>query len=83
MSEKSGMSKRSEQMDKFEKVTHNQHEVYKNNIEYRTEVGACKGGLEATFEMFMENPSSMNFSLLESHMMRYQNILCNCRVKEE
>lgn len=73
----------SEQMEKFDRVTSNQQEMYKNEIEYREEVGACKGGLEAVFEMFMKNPSTINFDLMESYMMRYQNIICNCYYSEE
>ena len=72
------MNEESKQKDKFERVTHNQDKVYKCEIAYKTEVGACKGGLEAAYEIFMVNPSTMNYSILESKMMRYQNITCNC-----
>tara|TARA_R100000458_G_C8012201_1_gene75700 strand:- start:47 stop:283 length:237 start_codon:yes stop_codon:yes gene_type:complete len=67
-----------EQMKKFNMVTKNQKTKYANEIEYREEMGACKGGLEAAYNIFMVNPSSYNFNILESKMMRYQNIMCNC-----
>ena len=72
------MNEDKEQLKKFDMVTKNQKTKYSNEIEYREEVGACKGGLEAAYEIFMANPSSMNYSVLESKMMRYQNIICNC-----
>jgi hypothetical protein len=72
------MNEDDKQMKKFNMVTKNQKAKYSNEIEYREEVGACKGGLEAAYEIFMVNPSSNNFSILESKMMRYQNIVCNC-----
>ena len=72
------MNEDKEQMKKFDMVTKNQKAKYSSEIEYREEVGACKGGLEAAYEIFMANPSSMNYSVLESKMMRYQNITCNC-----
>ena len=77
------MNEKSEQMNKFEEVTRSQKEVYENEIEYREEVGKCKGGVWAAYELFIDNPSAFNFSILETKMMRYQNVLCNCRVKEE
>jgi len=67
-----------EQLKKFNMVTKNQKSKYANEIEYKEEVGACKGGLEAAYEIFMVNPSTVNYSILESKMMRYQNITCNC-----
>ena len=72
------MNEEDEQMKKFNMVTKNQKTKYANEIEYKEEMGACKGGLEAAYNIFMENPSSSNFSILESKMMRYQNIMCNC-----
>jgi len=72
-----------EQLEKFNNVTKNQQTKYKCEIEYRTEVGACKGGLEAAYSIFMANPSPYNYTILESHMMRYQNIICNCYYEEE
>jgi len=72
------MNEEDEQMTKFNMVTKNQKTKYNCEIEYKTEVGACKGGLEAAYDIFMANPSSYNFTILESHMMRYQNITCNC-----
>tara|TARA_B100000214_G_C23918792_1_gene605027 strand:+ start:117 stop:350 length:234 start_codon:yes stop_codon:yes gene_type:complete len=77
------MKEQDEQMTKFDMVTKNQKKKYENEIEYREELGACKGGLEAAYEIFMVNPSSMNFSILESKMMRYQNITCNCYYGDE
>tara|TARA_Y100001963_G_scaffold128616_1_gene183118 strand:- start:37 stop:267 length:231 start_codon:yes stop_codon:yes gene_type:complete len=72
------MSEEEEQLKKFNIVTKSQKTKYANEIEYREEVGACKGGLEAAYEIFMVNPSTVNYSILESKMMRYQNITCNC-----
>jgi len=72
------MNEEEEQLKKFNMVTKNQKSKYANEIEYKEEVGACKGGLEAAYEIFMVNPSTVNYSILESKMMRYQNIMCNC-----
>jgi len=72
------MNEEEEQLKKFNMVTKNQKSKYANEIEYKEEVGACKGGLEAAYEIFMLNPSTVNYSILESKMMRYQNITCNC-----
>ena len=72
------MNEEEEQLKKFNMVTKNQKSKYANEIEYKEEVGACKGGLEAAYEIFMVNPSTVNYSILESKMMRYQNITCNC-----
>ena len=77
------MSEEDEQIKKFEMVTKNQKKKYADEIEYREEMGACKGGLEAAYNIFMVNPSSYNFSILESKMMRYQNIRCNCYYGDE
>ena len=76
------MNEKSEQMEKFDRVTKNLKEKYPCEIEYRTEVGGCKGGLEAAYKIFMGNPSAMNYNVLESHMMLYQHIICNCYVEE-
>ena len=72
------MNEDDEQMKKFNMVTKNQKTKYKCEIEYREEVGACEGGLKAAYNIFIVNPSSYNFTILESKMMRYQNIMCNC-----
>jgi hypothetical protein len=67
-----------EQLRKFRSVTSEQKEMYDSKMEYMGLVGQLKAELEVVFEEFIVNPNSIGFDLLETKMMQYQNIRCNC-----
>ena len=66
------------QLNKFSSVTSDQKERYDSKMEYMGEVGKCREELKVAFEEFIELPSSMGFVVLESKMMKYQNVRMNC-----
>ena len=70
------------QLNKFSSVTEDQKERYNSKMEYMGEVGKCREELKVAFEEFIELPSSIAFVVLESKVMRYQNVRMNCTYVE-
>lgn len=53
-----------------------------NPKDRKVAIAETRGGLEAEFLNFVDNPGGGNFGKLKSRMMTYQNLVCNVRDDE-
>ncbi len=72
-----------EQLKRYNDVTSDQKEIYPNRMEYMGEVGKSREEVKVAFQDFITHPNTDAYTLLETKMMQYQNIVVNRTYKED